>query len=371
MRSAALGVHELSMELSQALYKYSAAGKTIVDQQADGSRSPNLAHAVVMCFSPVRGQWGSLAKPPHREIVLGRCRHRLLFSEIDKQGHVSKSSGEADMHRSIEDQIHATYRSLRVGAAVMAFIFPIVLWYGGHDNGLPLRGAMSDYYWATHHVPCAYPQPTPEMPEVSPDCPETKNTEPTPPDAVSPAVTLPAGAMRTWFVGLLFSIGVTLIINQGHSRSENIFLTAAGLLSWCIALFPEQWDKYKHHLTVHIGSAILFFICIAIVSAVFSRNTLSLVKPVRLRKHYQLAYNIIAGFMFLSPVTAMIIGFFGDNSHYTFWAELCGVYAFAIYWCVKTREMSCPGAEKKVIDREFHTPPPLIPGTKPPKEDSA
>ena len=52
------GLHELTMELSQAVYKYSADGKTVVDKQPDGTRSPNLADAVVMCFNPVRGPKG-------------------------------------------------------------------------------------------------------------------------------------------------------------------------------------------------------------------------------------------------------------------------------------------------------------------------
>jgi hypothetical protein len=47
-------LHALTMELSQAVYKYSANGKTIVDKVGEGSRSPNMADAVVMCYNPIR-----------------------------------------------------------------------------------------------------------------------------------------------------------------------------------------------------------------------------------------------------------------------------------------------------------------------------
>jgi hypothetical protein len=48
------GLHELCMELSQATHKPTGAGKTMVDKVGDGSRSPNMADAVVMCYNPIR-----------------------------------------------------------------------------------------------------------------------------------------------------------------------------------------------------------------------------------------------------------------------------------------------------------------------------
>jgi phage terminase large subunit len=43
-------IHELKSELSQAVHKASANGKTMVDKKPDGARSPNLADAVVICY---------------------------------------------------------------------------------------------------------------------------------------------------------------------------------------------------------------------------------------------------------------------------------------------------------------------------------
>lgn len=47
-------LHQLSMELSQAVKKTNLNGKTIVDKKPEGSPSPNLADGAVMCYCPTR-----------------------------------------------------------------------------------------------------------------------------------------------------------------------------------------------------------------------------------------------------------------------------------------------------------------------------
>ena len=44
---------QIEEELTQPQHKTSATGKTMVDKQPDGARSPNLADAVVMAFWPI------------------------------------------------------------------------------------------------------------------------------------------------------------------------------------------------------------------------------------------------------------------------------------------------------------------------------
>jgi len=44
---------QLEEELTQPQHKLSATGKTMVDKQPDGTRSPNLADSVVMAYYPV------------------------------------------------------------------------------------------------------------------------------------------------------------------------------------------------------------------------------------------------------------------------------------------------------------------------------
>ncbi len=47
-------LHEITMELAQAVHKYAKSGKTMVDKKPEGARSPNLAEAVIECYNPVR-----------------------------------------------------------------------------------------------------------------------------------------------------------------------------------------------------------------------------------------------------------------------------------------------------------------------------
>ncbi len=47
-------LHVVKRELSQPVLKHNSAGKLFVDKKPEGSKSPNLADAIVMCFNPTR-----------------------------------------------------------------------------------------------------------------------------------------------------------------------------------------------------------------------------------------------------------------------------------------------------------------------------
>ncbi|MEO0699059.1 MAG: hypothetical protein AAFY81_04990, partial [Pseudomonadota bacterium] len=47
---------------------------------------------------------------------------------------------------------------------------------------------------------------------------------------------------RNWFVGLLWAVGVFLILFQGLSRWENLSLTLAGVFLILVALVPTTTD---------------------------------------------------------------------------------------------------------------------------------
>ena len=46
-------LEQIEEELTQPQHKLSATGKTMVDKQPDGARSPNLADAIVMAYYPI------------------------------------------------------------------------------------------------------------------------------------------------------------------------------------------------------------------------------------------------------------------------------------------------------------------------------
>jgi hypothetical membrane protein len=252
------------------------------------------------------------------------------------------------MPRTIEQQINATYFALRLGAAAIAFVFPLLLWGGGKIAGFTLRDSMSAYYWATPAQLC----PCGETPDHS--C----NKEGSEVDmALTPSPrekTLQPGTMRSWFVGLLFAIGTLLYVNQGHSRKEDLALNLAGLLAVGVALVPMSWDCYHHSFSPHGFCAVSFFLCIAFVSAICSRDTLVLIKDPKVRAKYQKTYIGLAIAMIVSPIAAYGFNFITSQRSPVYWAELFGIYAFAGYWCVKTREMSGPDIKRIIAEGHEH-----------------
>jgi len=249
------------------------------------------------------------------------------------------------MPRTIEEQVKATYFALRIGAACIGFVFLLLLWGGGKLAGFALRDSMSAYYWATptQLCPCAENADHSckklgsevDMSVASP--PEQKTLEP--------------GIMRNWFVGLLFATGALLFVNQGHSRKEDLVLNLAGLLAVGIALVPMPWDCYRHPFSLHGFCAVSFFVCIAFVSAICSRDTLDLIRDPKVRARYRKTYLGLAVLMLVSPIAAYVFNFITSQRSPVYWAELFGIYAFAGYWCVKTKEMSGPDINRIITEK--------------------
>jgi hypothetical protein len=249
------------------------------------------------------------------------------------------------MPRTIEEQIRATYFALRVGAAVIAFAFPLLLWGGGKVAGFTLRDSMSAYYWATPDQPC----PCGDNPDHS--CKKSGSeidlaVTPSPQEKVHEP-----GTMRNWFVGLLFAIGAILYVNQGHSRKEDWALNLAGMLAVGIALVPMSWDCARHSFSYHGLCAVSFFLCIAFVCAFCSQDTLMLIRDPKVRARYRSAYIALSIAMVASPIAAYAFNFVTSQRSTVYWAELFGIYAFAGYWCVKTKEMSGPDIRRILAER--------------------
>jgi hypothetical protein len=91
---------------------------------------------------------------------------------------------------------------------------------------------------------------------------------------------------------------------------------------------------------VHGAAAVLFFICISAMSVFCSGETLQYLPP-GTRQKYKRAYIFLACVMLGSPVLAYVFNesIFGHTS-YAFWVEFTGIYAFGLYWLVKTKEIS-------------------------------
>ena len=195
----------------------------------------------------------------------------------------------------IQKHMLATYANLRLGVAAISIAFPLLLWAGGAIQGLPLQESMSAYYHAT----------------------------------------IGDKSMRTWFVGILFAVGVILYLYKGYSDRENIALNFAGAFAIGIAVFPMEWNCGAEckTITIHGVCAVLFFLLIAYVCIWCASDTLHLIKDEARERRFLNIYRLIGAGLILSPLTALVLTQISQQTGaFTFFAEAAGIWAFASYW---------------------------------------
>jgi len=238
----------------------------------------------------------------------------------------------------IQKQMMATFLRLRVGVGVIGIVLPLLLWGGGRIAGFHLADSMSAYYHADR------------------DCIDPRRPEPDSPCTVHPSPT-GQGPMRNWFVGVLFVVGVCLYLIKGFSKWEDLLLTVAGILAVCVAIFPMPWTEGKlAGFPKHYVSAVTFFILIAFVCMFCSGKTLKHMPNIpnreKLIARYRLSYRTLAISMVLSPVAAYVFSEFTRRDSLVFWAEAFGIWAFGIFWLVKTTELRLSDVERRALNGE-------------------
>ena len=227
---------------------------------------------------------------------------------------------------TLQKHIVATYFSLRVALAFAAFALPLLLWVGGRFYGVALQDSMSAYYHAT----------------TSGLCPSG------------------GGVMRDWFVGVLFAVGALLYAYRGYSDLENITLNIAGVLAIGIALFPMKvtCEHPDATFTPHGTCAFGFFICIAFVCVVCAPNTLPAMRNPPLERRYKRAYRIIGAVMLGSPGAAVLVSILLQRYQpHLFAIEMFGIYAFAVFWALKSYEIKQSQADHRAARGELQTDP--------------
>ena len=256
----------------------------------------------------------------------------------------------------LESNFSDTYFFLRLSMGLIALLLPLIVWLGGQAIfHVPPQTSISAYYHTN---------------------------------------------MRDVLVGSLFAVGLALLVYKGFSRLEDWLLNIAGILLACVAYFPMNPKKllicfppcnkdlcvpyssaldrtpdfflenlshkflipfgghtFKIDLSVHGFCAVSFFIAIAYVCAFCSRRTLHLIPDVTVRSGYRLTYLILGVAMVILPLaTFVMIQTSADAGHActnraVFWVEAVGVWVFATFWLVKTRENYLYGADEQYLNR--------------------
>jgi hypothetical protein len=240
-----------------------------------------------------------------------------------------KSAGQ------LQEHMLGTYDALRIMLTLIGFALPVIVAGAGClQRGYCRIGAsISDYYY----LPSRFPFFT----------------------------------TRDLFVGGLLAAAVCLYSYKGFSTRENVALNLAGVFACFIALVPTAANPQDVGLRskVHGAAAVLFFLSIAYVSLRRSRDTLRLL-PQRTRDRYARIYFLTGAAMVASPAIAVVLSFAiepsSPSSTWIFFVETLGVWAFASYWFVKTREMHETDADRRAMDAELkrqRVPPVPLSGT--------
>lgn len=226
---------------------------------------------------------------------------------------------------ALQDHLKGTYLSVRIGTAVVGAALPLLLWIGGAllDSD-PLRGSMSAYYYSP--------------------------------------------AMRDVFVGGLVAVGLCLVLYKGFSAWEDWALNLGGALAVLVAIVPTRPPGTDGSLvTAHGTFAVLFFACIAYVCVFRASDTLGLIRDTTRVRRYQLVYRWLGAGMLASPLIAFALnGVFRDitdQNPLTFFIEAVGVWVFATYWFVKSRELAETDAERLAVEGKLKVAD--APGTMP------
>lgn len=231
----------------------------------------------------------------------------------------------------LQEHIISTYSTLRRGIAFLAIAFPIILAVGGFVKyGLIPQDSISAYYHA--FVPTIQ---SPGLFEIAGN-----------------------GVMRNWFVGILWAISVFLILYQGYGRRENTVLNIAGVLLIAVAMFPMDWTcgTTCPKVSIHGMSAILFFLAIGYICIFRSGDTLKLIKDDNVRESYKRWYRIIGLVMWVFPLVVAVLEFFKLHPFGTrtvFFIEAAGIWTFAAYWLLKSREITLGDADVAAIEGDL------------------
>jgi hypothetical protein len=209
---------------------------------------------------------------------------------------IPRNTPPANDPQELVRHFSATYFSLRLGLAILAFGFPFVLFaYGRLRHGLDLQPSMSAYFWAAA--------------------------------AADQCATFP---MRTLFVGFLFAIGVGLYAYKGFTPLENVLLNVAGVCAAMVAIFPEtivpedaktdpRIDKLfqtcpavkawaeQDPMLIHYAAAVGLFVLLAIVSWRCAEKTLDYAPDTVDIDWFRRAYKIIAVGMLVFPLPGLAV----------------------------------------------------------------
>jgi hypothetical protein len=166
------------------------------------------------------------------------------------------------------------------------------------------------------------------------------------------------GVYRNLFVGFLCVIGASLFMYSGFSKLEDILLDLAGFLLLLVALFPTDWagsqlgglicEDFKPFqaslllglpVSIHNFAAIGFFLAITLVNYKTALISVAFISDADQRQRWSRIFSVARFLMPASLLLAFLLSRAFDPGRWVLWLECAGIWAFSIYWLLKSLEI--------------------------------
>ena len=153
---------------------------------------------------------------------------------------------------------------------------------------------------------------------------------------------------RDFFVGALCATGVFLVLYKGYTLLEDLILDVAGACAIGVAFVAvlKDSDCGPPGFSWHGFFAVTFFACIGTICIFMSKKSLEEERDLKRKAAFLRLYWACAAVMAVAIVAALAIKLLPwqqtqalCEAGWTFWCESLGVWAFAAFWYVKTREL--------------------------------
>ena len=119
------------------------------------------------------------------------------------------------------------------------------------------------------------------------------------------------------------------------------------------AMVPCVCGDPRRSPSIHGASAVGFYLAMAFVCLRCAPETLELVEDDRLKRRFRRAYRLVGRLLVASPIIATAASYSLELSdRKKFFVEAIGIFVFAAYWLVKSRELSHTQAERKGAEKD-------------------
>ncbi|MEH2028020.1 hypothetical protein [Nostoc sp.] len=247
----------------------------------------------------------------------------------------------------LDKHILSSYSMLRWCMGILSFIFPLLLVVGGLvklfwlSSPLEMQHSLSAYYHAGVNA-------------------ETM-------------CTAFAGVYRNLFVGILVALSLCLLIYTGFSKLENWLLNVSGISLACVAFFPMGWPEeqmlskcgnevfvgskllnleiklWGQDIRLHFIAAFIFFLMLISVSILTAMDSVDVIEDKKKQTFWRNIFNWARWVMPLSLLLVSVVCFLTKTDYTVLWVEWIGIWAFSIYWLLKSWEIMQTKVDEDMI----------------------